>query len=146
MAQTFLEEIGGDAIIEKVHTILYDKLLSDPWLKHFFVGMERWHLEEQQTHFMSDLFGGSGSYHGRLPMNAHQHLFITEEVFMIRHRMLKETLTQVRIPEDQKGRWLQFDLGMKRALVKETIDDCEGRYRTEKVIAPPKPPGYVSQT
>ena len=74
----FLDEIGGNACIERVHTLLYDKLLFHPWLKDFFVGMERSHLEEQQTDFMATLFGGSPSYFGRPPMRAHQHLFIIE--------------------------------------------------------------------
>lgn len=140
MAVEFLDEVGGKACLERVHKILYDKLLSHPWLKDFFVGMERWHLEVQQTDFMFDLFGGQPAcYQGRLPMYAHQHLFITEEVFMIRHNLLAEALTEAKIPENYKKRWLEFDMGMKAAIIKDSVDECEGRYRTEKVIVVPKP-------
>ncbi len=136
----FIHEIGGLPTLECVHGILYDKLLNHPWLKGFFVGMERWHLEEQQTDFMADLFGIEPKrYSGRLPMNAHQHLFITEEVFMIRHELLAEALSQAGISEEHKQRWLRFDLGMMGAIVKETIDECEGRYKTEKILTVPKP-------
>lgn len=136
----FFDEIGGDPCIERVHSLLYDKLLSHPWLKDFFVGMERWHLEEQQTHFMADLFGGQPKrYNGRLPMNAHQHLFITEEVFMIRNKLLADCLTQAGVSEAHKKRWLDYDMGMMPALIKKTVDECEGRYKTEKVIVVPKP-------
>lgn len=69
MTTIFLDEIGGKACVERVHTILYDKLLSHPWLKDFFVGMKRWHLEVQQTDFMIDMFGNDPKcYQGRLPM------------------------------------------------------------------------------
>lgn len=139
MATTFLDEVGGKACLERVHKILYDKLLTDPWLKDFFVGLERWHLEEQQTDFMADLFGGSPIYQGRAPMRAHQHLFITEEVFMIRHKMLADSLTQANVSDEHKERWLKYDMGMKAAIVKETVDECEGRYRNEKVLVVPKP-------
>ena len=139
MATTFLEELGGKTTLERVHTLLYDKLLSHPWLKGFFVGFERWHLEVQQTDFMSDLFGGPPSYAGRAPMRAHQHIFITEEVFMIRHNLLAEALTQANIANDHKERWLRFDLGMKAAIIKNSVDECEGRYKTEEIVVVPKP-------
>ena len=140
MAAEFFDEIGGKACIARVHKIFYDKLLSHPWLKDFFVGVKRSHLEDQQTDFMADLFGNSPKcYEGRFPMNAHQHLFITEEVFMIRHDLLAESLSEAGISDDHKARWLSYDMGMKGALVKNSADECEGRYRTEKVIVVPKP-------
>ncbi len=139
MTTVFLDEVGGRACLERVHVILYDKLLSHPWLKGFFVGIERWHLEVQQTDFMADLFGGHPCYSGRLPMNAHQHLFITEEVFMIRHSLLAEALSEAKVADEHKERWLEFDMGFKAAVVKSSVDECEGRYRTEKVIVVPKP-------
>ena len=140
MTMVFLDDIGGKACVEQVHKILYDKLLSHPWLKGFFVGLERWHLEEQQTDFMIDLFGNTPKcYQGRFPMNAHQHLFITEEVFMIRHNLLAESITEANVSDEHKERWLTYDMGMKAAIVKNTVDECEGRYRTEKIIIVPKP-------
>lgn len=140
MAAIFLDEIGGKACVERVHKILYQKLLAHPWLKDFFVGLELWHLEVQQNDFMADLFGDSPKkYEGRFPMNAHQHLFITEEVFMIRHDLLGKSITEAGVSDEHKARWLAYDMGMKGALVKETVDDCEGRYRMEKVIVVPKP-------
>lgn len=140
MADAFLDKIGGRPCIERVHKILYDKLLSHRWLKDFFVGMERWHLEEQQTEFMSDLFGGRPKiYQGRLPMRAHQHLFITEEVFMIRHKLLEDSLNQAKVPKDIIEQWLIYDMGMKAAIVKDTVEDCEGRFASEEVLVVPKP-------
>ncbi len=139
MATVFLDEVGGRACLERVHKILYDKLLSHPWLKGFFVGMERWHLEIQQTDFMADLFGGVACYGGRMPMRAHQHLFITEEAFMIRHNLLAETLSEANVSDDHQEVWLRYDMGMKAAIVKNSVDECEGRYRTEKVLVVPKP-------
>ncbi|NQV54606.1 MAG: hypothetical protein HQ503_02000 [Rhodospirillales bacterium] len=140
MTSTFFDEVGGRPVVELVHTLLYDKLLSHPWLKGFFVGQERWHLEIQQTEFMADMFGRTPLiYAGRAPMRAHQHLFITEEVFMIRHNLLSDALTEAKILEDHKKIWLRYDMGMKAAIVKKTVDDCEGRYKTEQVLVVPKP-------
>ena len=135
----FLDEVGGRACGARVHTILYDKLFSHPWLKTFFVGIPRSALEDQQTDFMADLFGGPARYCGRAPMRAHQHLFITEEIFMVRHNLLAESLTEAKIPAELKERWLNYDMGMKAAIIKDSVDECEGRYRTEKVLVVPKP-------
>ena len=140
MTMTFLDEVGGKECVARVHKLLYSKLLAHPWLKGFFVGLERWHLEDQQTDFMIDLFGLTPQcYQGRFPMNAHQHIFITEEVFMIRHELLGLSISEAGVSDEHKARWLEFDMGMKAAIVKESIDDCEGRYRTEKIIVVPKP-------
>jgi hemoglobin len=140
MSSAFFDEIGGKSCIERVHKILYDKLLAHPWLKEFFVGLERSVLEDQQTDFMADLFGRAPKlYAGRLPMRAHQHLFITEEIFMIRHKLLAESISQANVAENLKERWLGYDVGMKAAIVKKSVDECEGRYKTEKVLVVPKP-------
>lgn len=140
MATEFFDEIGGMARIEQVHQILYGKLLSHPWLKKFFADFERWHLEVQQNEFMADLFGRMPkNYAGRAPMYGHQHMYITEEIFMIRHNLLADSITEANLPDDLKGRWLEYDLGMKPALVKNSVDECEGRYRSEEVIVVPKP-------
>ena len=137
---TFLDEVGGVPCLERVHKILYDKLISDPWLKQFFEGFKRWHLEVQQTEFMADLFGRKPAlYQGRIPMYGHQHMFIDEEIFMIRHTLLGEAISEARVSDGLKERWLDYDMGMKKALVKSSVDECEGRFKTEEVIVIPKP-------
>ncbi len=103
--------------------------------------MERWHLEEQQTDFMMVLFGGPPHYSGRAPMRAHQHLFITDEVFEIRHELLSQSLDEANVSEEHKQRWLKFDAGMKSAVVKKSVDEVEPLYRTGPVIIVPKPEG-----
>ena len=67
MAEDLLLELGGMPCLEKVHTIFYDKLLKHPWLKEFFKGVPRSHLESQQSEFMSGVFGGVKIYGGRPP-------------------------------------------------------------------------------
>ena len=140
MNSTFYEEIGGMDTVGKVHSLLYERLLSHSWLKQFFDGFERWHLEIQQNEFMADLFGRTPrNYAGRAPMRAHQHMFISEEIFMIRHSLLQESISAAGLSDEIAKRWLEYDLSMKPALVKETVDDCEGRFPTEEIVICPKP-------
>ena len=133
------DDLGGTVGLEKVHRILYGKLFAHPWLKGFFEGKKRHHLESQQTDFMTDVFGGPKIYGGRLPKSAHMHMFIPEEVFTLRHDMLAASLNEARVPSDQAKQWLKYDMSIKRALVKQSPADCEGRYNNEKPLVVAKP-------
>lgn len=141
MAETLFDELGGRETLKRVHVVFYDKLLKDPWLLALFVGIPRAHLEDQQTDFMQYLFGGPNIYEGRMPKRGHKHLFITEEIFVERHKILSQSIDECRISEDLKKRWLDYDMGLRIALVKKDISQCEGRYRSEKVISVSKPVG-----
>ncbi len=137
----YFAEIGGTRCLERVHHILYDKLLSHAWLKQFFGDRERWHLESQQTDFMTGILGGPKVYGGRTPMSAHMHLYITEEIFALRHEMLAQSLIEAGVPQHLHDVWLNVDGNMKRALVKQSPEECRGRYNNEAVINVPKPDG-----
>ena len=91
---TLFDELGGTACLERVHRIFYGKLLAHPWLRGFFHGKERDHLESQQTDFMTGMFGGPKCYFGRAVGCAHIHLFISDEVFTVRHDLLADSLAE----------------------------------------------------
>lgn len=135
MKDNLFTEVGGMPCLNRVHKIFYDKLLCHPWLKEFFIRTPQPHLESQQSDFMARLFGGPNVYSGRLPKSAHVHMYITEDVFMERHRVLEQSLTEAGIPENLKKRWLSYDMGMKKALVKSSISECEGRFKTDPIIS-----------
>ena len=139
LAETLFDELGGMPTIEKAHVIFYDKLLSHPWLKDFFKGVPRPHLETQQTNYMAGLFGGPRIYGGRALDTGHVHLFVTEEVFLIRHDLLDQSQTEANIPPELKARWLRYDMGTKHDLVKTSVSECAGRYETEPIIVVEKP-------
>lgn len=76
---------------------------------------------------------------GRAPKSAHVHMFITEEVFLTRHELLAQSLTEANIRPDLKERWLAYDMNMKKLLVKNSVSECEGRYKNEAIIIVEKP-------
>ena len=143
MSDTLYDELGGRPCLERVHKIFYDKLLVDPWLSEFFKNNDQWHLEIQQTEFMMRLFGGPVIYQGRMPKYAHAHMFITEEIYMTRHEILEESLIEAGVREDLRDRWLAYDLGLLRALVKKDISECTKRYHDEPVATATKPLSYL---
>lgn len=133
-------QLGGRATIEKVHKIFYDKVYAHPWLKQFFAASPREHQESQQNDFMVSIMGGDpAAYSGRIPRDAHPHLFITDEIFDIRHRLLADAMAEAGVPDGLASLWLRRDEGFRKVLVKKSIDECHGRYKTEPIIAPPKP-------
>lgn len=135
----YFTKLGGRTTIEKVHKAFYDKVYAHPWLKQFFVASPRDHQESQQTDFMISILGGPPAYSGRIPRDAHTHLFITDEVFDLRHGMLKDALRESGVADDLAAIWLKRDEGFRSAIVKDSIGDCVGRYASEKIIAPAKP-------
>lgn len=145
MKKTYFDELGGKPCLERVHQILYDKLFTHPWLKDFFQGRPRWFQESQQTDFMTGLFGGPKCYGGRLPDGAHQHLFITEEIFLLRHNLLRDALNEADVPEHLQDRWLRADWSMRHMVVKKSVDQCKGRYNSEAVIVVDKPAGFSAK-
>jgi|SaaInlStandDraft_2_1057019.scaffolds.fasta_scaffold129527_2 hemoglobin len=140
---TLFEELGGMPCLDRVHRVFYEKLLAHPWLRQFFQGVRREHLESQQSEFMSKLFGGPDIYRGRNPKGAHMHMYITEEVFQARHDILERSLNEAGIAPDLRRRWLDYDMGLKKALVKTAVSECAGRFGTDPIIAPSKP-HYIS--
>lgn len=139
MADNLFDELGGMPCLERVHRIFYGKLLAHPWLKEFFAGVPRAHLEDQQNSFMAGAFGGPRLYGGRPIDTAHEHMFITEEVFDLRHEILDQSLKEAGVRTDLRERWLVYNMKTKKALVKKSISECKGRYKTEPIIDIKKP-------
>lgn len=132
-------KLGGRKTVERVHHIFYGKIYAHPWLKQFFVTSPREHQESQQTDFMMSVLGGGPVYSGRIPQHAHTHLFITDEAFTLRHAMLIEAMKEAGVPDDLAEPWIKRDEKFRTVLVKKSIEDCTGRYRTDPIIAPTKP-------
>lgn len=128
------ERLGGRPTLARVHRIFYDKIFSHPWIGKFFSGIGQQHLEDQQTDFMLMLFGGEKSYHGRMPIDAHMHIMITEELFALRTRLLQDSLNEAGIAQTEQDDWLRIDAAFKKVLIKKSIKDCKKRFHTDEII------------
>lgn len=136
---TLFEAVGGRPCIARVHGIFYDKIYAHPWLSGFFVDRDQGLQERQQTDFMTRAMGGGPVYHGKAPAAAHSHMYITEEIFELRASLLRESLREAGVPDDLAERWLAIDATFKDAVVKRSVADCKGRYRTDELIVVPRP-------
>ncbi|MDH3326048.1 MAG: group 1 truncated hemoglobin [Gammaproteobacteria bacterium] len=132
-------EIGGLEIIQKVHEVFYDKVYAHEWLKKYFENHNRLLIENQQTAFMSEKFGSKVSYVGRPPRYAHLHMFITDELFEVRHALLKEALIEVGLRQDHIARWLNIDAAFKHHITNDSLELFNVTHTFHKKINIPKP-------
>jgi hemoglobin len=138
--RTLFDALGGLATLKKVHKIFYDKIYDHYWLKLFFTGHDRQSIENRQTAFMAEKMGGPVTYYGKEPQMAHRHMYITQELYEIRHQLLKESLQEADIPVELADRWLKIDYAFIRQIVKPSIESFyQTTFRYEKRVIIPKP-------
>lgn len=140
-AAPLYERLGGRPVLEKVHKFFYDKAYADPWLGDFFAEIEQKFIESQQTDFMTGALGGPKIFCGRPTVTAHQHIYITKELFDLRQALLREAIEEAGVSPELIVEWLGIDSAFERIIVKESEGDCAPRYRSQKVVVIPKPPG-----
>jgi len=58
--------------------------------------------------------GGPKTYMGRLPVPAHEHMFITEELFELRNTLLLESLQEAKTPPEVIEAWMKIDNAFKK--------------------------------
>jgi len=119
--QTLFDAVGGLPTLQRVHRIFYDKIYAHDWLKQFFEGHSQQAIENRQTSFMAEKMGGPVEYWGKEMKMAHQSMYITAELFDLRHALLEESLCEAHIPENLRQRWLRIDNAFRKNIVKESI-------------------------
>jgi len=139
MRETLFDSLGGYPVIDKAHSIFYDRVFSHEWLKHYFVRQDQTLIERQQTHFMAEKMGGPKAYVGKLPRQTHIHMYITEELFDVRHELLRQSLIEAGVPSELMERWLRIDYAFKRLIVDESLEAFHENYTFKQRINVPKP-------
>lgn len=135
MSKSSIDEMGGRAILEKAMKVFYDKVYEHPWLGLYFQEIDQDTIESQQVDFMIGALGGPKNvYSGRLPVEAHQNMFVTEELFDLREEILKEALIEVKASQELIDRWMKIDQAFKAAIVKRKISDCKKTFVTDDII------------
>lgn len=142
MKQSLYNTVGGLPTLEKVHKIFYDKIYLHPWLKQFFVGHNQKAIEGRQTSFMGEKMGGP-KYLGKPLKQVHENMYITQELYELRHQILKESLTEAGVPEDAAARWLKIDDAFMKQITKKSVESFYRDYHftfKQRIIIP-KPQG-----
>ncbi len=68
-------------------------------------------------------------------------MFITRELFDLRHELLEQSLKEARVVDEYACRWLAMDAAFYRVIVKKSVADFySNSFRYEKRLIFPKPP------
>jgi nitric oxide dioxygenase len=137
-------EIGGEALVLKVHQRFYDVLFDEPWLEKFFYGKSKEALVHKQTQFMVAAFNGPNNYTGDTPAFVHMHMLITEEMADIREILLRKAILAEGLSTSIADRWLQVDRAFRPAIVKKSVDECVLKCLGQVAIVAKKPLGYIA--
>lgn len=132
-------DLGGRKILEQVSKIFYDKVYEHPWLGLYFQEVDQEVIEAQQVDFMSAALGGPKVYLGKLPIPAHKHILITEEIFDLREKLLHEALQEANACSQLIERWQKIDNAFKSKLIKKNLTECEKRFNSDEIIFFPEP-------
>lgn len=133
--KTLFDEIGGRFPINRIMKSFYDKVYDDPWLGPYFKDIKREIIESQQGDFIQRSLGGGPVYSGKLPIPAHSNMFITEELYNLRHKYLEEAIREEGFPTHVIEKWLRIDDSFRDGLIKEKVSDCEKRFFTDPILA-----------
>ena len=126
--------VGGQPTLQAVHRRFYAKVFAHPWLSQYFRHVSRERLESQQTDFMAAALGGPDRYAGMMPKHAHRHMYITEELFRVRHELLRQAIVETRVHPQGAERWLRIDAAFGRSMIKRSRQDCTPRYSSEPIL------------
>lgn len=133
------EQMGGKAELRKISKIFYDKVYKHPWLKQYFEKIDQERIESQQVDFMQKVLGGPKRYSGKTPPTAHQHIYITEELFTLRESLLIAAFEEADAHPALREEWLKLEHVFKAKIVRSNPSDCIQRFSHEGIINFPKP-------
>lgn len=122
-------------IIRTVNQTFYDKVYDHELLSMFFEAVTKEHIINQQPDFITAATGGPKDFSGRLPFNAHPHMFITDEIFDLRSSLLAEALEETGAPTVLKEAWQRIDNSFRHVIVKQSIEQCSKRWITDEILA-----------
>lgn len=88
---------------------------------------------------VANMGGGGKIYSGGMPKNVHRHMYISEELFDLRSKILRESVLACGVPEDMTDRWIRIDSAFKHSFVKKSVDDCKKRFFTDEILNFSKP-------
>lgn len=99
---TLFERLGGQKAVDAAVDILYDRVLMDDRIKHFFDDVDTERLRNKMKAFLSFAFGGESKYTGKTLIKAHQSLVekgLTKAHFEVFMEKFGETLEELNVPE-----------------------------------------------
>ena len=103
MSENLYERIGGEAAVNAAVDGLYNNILSDGRINHFFEGVDMTRQAMMMKSFLTVAFGGPSNYSGRALRDAHARLVengLNDSHFNAILENIRKTLDGLNVPED----------------------------------------------
>jgi hemoglobin len=94
MAKTLYEKYGGFKTVSRMVMDFYEKALDSDQIGDYFENVDMARLIDHQTKFMASLLGGPASYSDDRLQKVHASLNLTHEDFDEMARILRQTLVE----------------------------------------------------
>ncbi len=121
MELSLFEKLGGSAAVDAAVERLYVRILLDPKLAPFFVQTDITELKKHQLSFLTMAFGGPTNFEGKDLTEAHTHLVkkqgLSDHHFDAVAGHLKDTLTEMNVPEELVGEVMSIVEGTRAAVL-----------------------------
>lgn len=118
----------------------YELAYNDHYFKKFFRNIDQEIITSQQTDFMVQNFGGPKKYCGRMPKDAHPQVWVDENIWQYREKLLIQAFNKVNTPQDIQEKWLKIDEAFKHAIInKGGPEECTPRDKIDEIIYEPMP-------
>jgi hemoglobin len=103
------DDIGAAPAIRAALDAFYPRVLADPTLSRFFLGVDIERLKKTQEGFFATALGGANAYTGRSLRDAHvrtRQRGVNDDVFDHFLAVFKRVLIDRGVPAEKIGEWL----------------------------------------
>jgi hemoglobin len=90
--------LGGKVLVERAVELMYQKVLSDKRVSHFFANVDMERQRRTQALFLMYAFGGPVAYDGRDLRDVHKHMGVKEKHFQAVMQHLESALQELAVP------------------------------------------------
>ena len=126
--------------ILEASTEFYELVYDDPWFSKLFRNIKQEIITTQQADFMLQSFGGPKIYCGRMPKDAHPQIWVDENIWNYREKLLLKAFDKLNTPNDIREKWLRIDEAFKHAIInKAGPEECTPRDKIDEIIYEPMP-------
>jgi hemoglobin len=96
--ETIFQRCGGFAVVRRIVSAFYGRMLASPRLSTYFAAIEIPRLIDHQTQFVTQAMGGPAQLPDRQLARAHADLGISAEEFAEMVELLRGTLEEAGLP------------------------------------------------
>lgn len=122
---TLFDDLGGEGVLRRVIDVFVDRLFDDVMIGFMFRSTTRERVKEKEYEFAAGHLGADIEYTGRPIRQAHARHAIQGGQFNRRLQILKETLSDLGVPEHVREHWIKNTEDLRPFVTEGAGDACD---------------------